>query len=192
MKANQQSKRVEAARANIDPLKNPFLPVAAQLGFPDEFLVAMSATTALVMLGVRARLVAGSARWLLMSDEEQGEALLTQQKPLDYFGYEFSLTEALTELVTMHVPESMHVWTVDDSGTIYDFTGEDQMSQFESLCVHSWPAARRLPPAIVGTSEDLQVNGWFYEEDEQATSFALRLVQFLMFNALRQQTQHHP
>jgi len=181
-----QTERVEAVRKSLDDMRRPLLVKAEQLGLPNEFVTAMCVASGLNLIGVPADLVAGSAAWLVMSDEMQGEALLENRKPIPFFGYRFNLTQALPNIVKFEYPDDLHSFVVDRDGIIYDFTLADQREAFKVGAGYPWPAKTAPPDIIVGEMDDLVVRGWQYAAEEQASDYvrvlAHRLVMLASFN----------
>ena len=185
MKKSTTDSRLASVRDSLPAMKELYVDAAAHLGFPEDTVTAVCGCAALNMLGFHTHLIAGSAKWLLMTDEEQGDAMLTGIKPVGYYGYEYHTTEALPLFVKGRMPE-MHAWAVGvETEIVYDFTGPSQMKQFEELDnSHKWPLSRRLPSVIWGEYEELATRGWFYTEDTTATEFLGKLIGLLSMTTI--------
>jgi hypothetical protein len=170
-----QTERVEAVSKSLADLARPLQRKAEEFGYPNEFVTALCVSSALNLIGVQADLVAGSAAWLVMGDEMQGEALLEGRKVIPFFGYKFNAAKALPTMVKFEYPEDIHSFVIDYEGIIYDFTLADQRASFEALSKTKWPAKTAPPDVIVGCQEDLVVCGWQYAPDQQASEFVKML-----------------
>lgn len=173
-------KRVHALSEAIPNLSDPLKRACEELGYPTELQLAYATAAALNLMGIQARVISGSASWVVMGLEAQGDALIENRQPVARFGYRFDITESLGFLSKMEYPPDLHSWCVDGEGVIYDFSGELQADRYKENTGDEWPEGTRLPYPICGQQDDLKANGWFYNPDEQATKlvelFIMRVV----------------
>lgn len=170
----------------MEMLASPLRPAAAELNYPEEAVIAISVCSALGLLGVPAQVVAGSARWLVMSLSEQGDSMLEGKKPIGYFGYDFDFVASLPSMLKLEFPPTMHLWVEDHEGRIYDFTTAMQMASFEEATGREWPEKRKLPEYIAGMPDDLKVAGWEYIPEPKAGLMMVNMLQRLMLTSLKQ------
>ena len=90
------------------------------LGYAPELMTAMACGAALCGLGIQNLIVAGSALWLVMSEEDQGDAMIEGRKVHPFFGFKFDMTKELAKLMTLKYPDEIHVWCQDEDGCIYE------------------------------------------------------------------------
>ena len=178
---------MQSVIATIDSLSPHLEEAALVLGYPPELVTAISASSALNLLGTPARLVAGSAKWTVMSEEEQGGCILSEPmtEPIPYFGYSFNFQKALPDLTKMECPEDMHLWVEDTEGRYYDFSTKDQAARFEEALGITWPDRTQLPSYVYGHPEVLKELGWFYEPENRADILVNALATRLMVTASR-------
>jgi hypothetical protein len=180
MTENQQ-KLVESIKLSLPDLAAPLRPTVERLGYPEDFLIAMCVTSALGILGIEAELLAGSAAWLVMDDELQGEALIEGKKVTPFFGYRFDATKALPIMVKFEYPEDLHSFVRVEGSVIYDFTLGLQRAAYKEASGMAWPAKTAPPDIIVGEPEDLVVRGWQYQEHDRASDYVRHLAQRVVF-----------
>jgi hypothetical protein len=165
---------IAALEALVTSLYDPFVARCQVLGMPRVVCRPATVMSALFLMGIDCRVAAGSAKWSVMSLDEQGEAMLEGKEPIPFFGYKFDLLSGIQSLMKGDFSD-IHAWVVDMAGNIYDLSGAEQLQMFEELGHGPWPARSALPTVMIGKPDELKVNGWFYREDTAASFLLLKM-----------------
>lgn len=175
-----------AAAENMSPT---FTQTSELISFPTTMVKAVTLCTAMRVMGISSRIVAGSAKWLVMSEEEQGDAMLEGRQVIPYFGYELDYDEAMPVLVMANIPDNIHIWVEDSDEAIYDAGTVEVMQEFSESLGTVWPEKRKLPALIYGSQEKLAQSGWYYTRHDLATQLicncATRLTMLAQMNPPR-------